>query len=107
MFLHFTGGELYATAHPEDPDSVLVEAKDWQTLEVMKDSIELAGAAEGEGDELVILERVEGWFCKISRATFCLFLFFEVMHYMEAVDDFAEVPGAESLVEDSGWKGVS
>lgn len=101
MFLAFTGGRLTAEG---SGDSVLVKA-DRQTLEVVKDSIELAGAAEGEEPEVgEILGDNEVCWIWLSRATFCLFLQFEVMHYLEVVEDFSAVPGSKSEIEDPAWK---
>lgn len=100
MFLAFTGGRLTAEGYG---DSVLVKA-DRQTLEVVKDSIELAGAAEDESLEVEILGDNEVCWIWLSRATFCLFLQFEVMHYLEVVEDFSTVPGSESEIEDPAWK---
>lgn len=85
MWVFTTGGFVSAVQLRSNPDLVMVRARDRQSLETMLEGVELAGAANDEVFERPEIVSVPGdyrWRVTVSKATFVLFLQFEVLNYL-------------------------
>lgn len=94
MFIAFSEGILSVTQDKDDDNAFLVSAKRPETLEVVFDSITLAGVAEEEEEEdrptsltlnFDAIEKDSGFpfETRIFKPTFALFLQFELLNYLE------------------------
>jgi hypothetical protein len=85
MWVFTSGGFVSAVQHRDNEDLVMVRARDRQSLETMLEGIELAGNANGEvfdRPEIVTVPGDYRWRVTVSKATFVLFLQFEVLNYL-------------------------
>lgn len=85
MWIFTTGGFVSAVQLRSNPDLVMVRARDQLSLETMLEGIELAGTANDEVFERPEIVSVPGDYryrVTISKATFVLFLQFEVLNYL-------------------------
>lgn len=94
MWVFTTGGFVSAVQDKKDPDRVVIRARDKQSLETLLEGVTLAGAAAEQDPELhdAELYRVgeittgEGtdyrWRTRLSKATFAIWLQYEVMNYL-------------------------
>lgn len=94
MWLITTGGFVSAVQDPKNEDGVVVRARDKKSLETMLEGITLAGAAAEKDSELHdaslyrVGEIVTGqgtdyrWRTKMSKATFAIFVQYEVMNFL-------------------------
>lgn len=101
MWIFTTGGFVSAVEHREDPDLLMVRARDYRSLECMLDSIELAGNAEEpdverERPEIVMEVPADyPWRVTVPKATFALWLQFEVLNFLRYDSHFKEALQAE------------
>lgn len=95
MFIAFSEGILSVTQY--DEDYFLVSAKRIQALEVVFDSIILAGVAEEDQPVSVTIAATpqEGFpfSARIFKPTFALFLQFELLNYL----DYSDISESASL----------
>lgn len=92
MWVFTTGGFVSAVEHRSDSNLVMVRARDEQSLKTMIEGIELAGnAINADGEKLKIEEDLKPvssdnadyrWRVVVSKATFALWLQFEVLNYL-------------------------
>lgn len=85
MWIFTTGSFVSAVQHRDNPDLVMVRARDKESLETMLEGIELAGVADAEKFERPEIISVPGdyrWRVTISKATFAIYLQFEVLNYL-------------------------
>lgn len=85
MWIWTSGGFLSAVEHRDDSSKLMVRARDRESLEVMVDGAELAGKAAGVDEKLEIIQKLPSdypWRVEISKATFALYLQYEVMNYL-------------------------
>jgi hypothetical protein len=85
MWVFTSGGFVSAVQLRSNEDLVMVRARDRQSLETMLEGIELSGVANDEVFERPEIVSVPGdyrWRVTISKATFVLFLQFEVLNYL-------------------------
>lgn len=100
MWIFYTGGYVSAVEHRDDPELLMVRARDRESLENMVDAMELAGNAEGTGptvtrDDIEMLVPADyPWRVTVPRGTFALWLQFEALngigydsHFKEALRD--------------------
>lgn len=101
MWIFTTGGFVSAVEHREDPDLLMVRARDHRSLECMLDAIELAGNAEEPGVERerpeIVMEVPADypWRVTVPKATFALWLQFEVLNFLRYDSHFKEALQAE------------
>jgi hypothetical protein len=85
MWVFTSGGFVSAVQLRSNEDMLMVRARDRQSLETMLEGIELAGAANDEVFERPEIVSVPGDYryrVTVSKATFVLFLQFEVLNYL-------------------------
>jgi hypothetical protein len=85
MWVFTSGGFVSAVQHRDNPDLVMVRARDRQSLETMLEGIELTGVADDEKFVRPDIVSVPGdyrWRVTVSKSTFVLFLQFEVLNYL-------------------------
>lgn len=96
MWVFTSGGFVSAVQHRDNEDLVMVRARDRQSLETMLEGVELTGAADGEVFDRPEIVSVPGdyrWRVTVSKATFVLFLQFEVLNYLN-YDNFKDALSA-------------
>lgn len=92
MWVFTTGGFVSAVEHRDNKDLLMIRARDRQSLDTMIEGIELAGnAINADGEKLAVEKDLEPkasdnadyrWRVVISKATFALWLQFEVLNYL-------------------------
>jgi hypothetical protein len=104
MFIAFSEGILSVTQY--DEDTFLVSARRRETLEVVFDSIQLAGVAEEDRPNNLNITSdplVEGFGVStyISKPTFALFLQFELLNYLDYshISDSASMRALDEMKE--------
>jgi hypothetical protein len=85
MWIFTTGGFVSAVQHRDNPELVMVRARDKESLETMLEGIELSGVANDEKFERPEIVSVPGdyrWRVTVSKATFAVFVQFEILNYL-------------------------
>jgi hypothetical protein len=102
MWIFTTGGFVSAVQHRDNPDMVMVRARDKESLETMLEGIELAGTANDEVFEKPEIVSVPGdyrWRVTVSKATFAVFVQFEILNYL----NYANYKDALTKVRGETW----